>query len=52
MIFLFAALAAAGFLLGAAAHTTLSQFALAGALIGGWLLLFGAREGAAWLRRR
>ncbi|GAA1936083.1 hypothetical protein [Kitasatospora viridis] len=41
----------AGVLIGAAAHLPLSGFLLAAALIGGWLLLFGAREGLARLRR-
>ncbi|GAB2718635.1 hypothetical protein [Kitasatospora kifunensis] len=51
-MFFFIALAAAGVLLGAAAHTTLPQFLVAGAVIGAWLLAFGLREGAAWLRHR
>jgi hypothetical protein len=41
-----------GLLLGAAAHLSLPGFLLAAALIGGWLLAFGAREGVAQLRRR
>ncbi|MDH6121570.1 hypothetical protein [Kitasatospora sp. GAS204B] len=52
MIFLFAALAVAGVLLGAAAHTTLAHFLIAAAAIGTWLLVFGAREGLARLRQR
>ncbi|MFE0463011.1 hypothetical protein ACFW1A_27530 [Kitasatospora sp. NPDC058965] len=51
-MFFVAVLALMGVLLGAAAHTSLSGFLLAAALIAGWLALFGAREGVSYLRRR
>jgi hypothetical protein len=51
-MFFLAVLVLMGLLLGAAAHTSLSGFLLAAALIAGWLLLFGAREGVTRLRRR
>ncbi|GAA1266887.1 hypothetical protein GCM10009665_64770 [Kitasatospora nipponensis] len=50
-MFFLAVLAAMGLLLGTAAHTSLPVFLAAAAAIAGWLLLFGAREGAARLRR-
>ncbi|WP_181442643.1 hypothetical protein [Streptomyces tateyamensis] len=50
-MFFIAVIALMGVLLGAAAHLSLDGFLLAAALIAGWLLLFGAREGVARLRR-
>ncbi|MDH6132011.1 hypothetical protein P3T37_001396 [Kitasatospora sp. MAA4] len=50
-MFLLAVIAVMGVLLGAAGHTTLPVFLAAAAAITGWLLLFGAREGLARLRR-
>ncbi|MFI9271045.1 hypothetical protein ACIGXM_10100 [Kitasatospora sp. NPDC052896] len=46
------AIVAMAVLLGAAAHTSLSVFLAAAGAISAWLLLFGAREGLARLRRR
>ncbi|WP_329571429.1 hypothetical protein [Kitasatospora sp. NBC_01266] len=51
MIVIFAALAVAGVLVGAAAHTTLPHFLAAATFIGAWLLVFAAREGVARLRQ-
>ncbi|MEC4015300.1 hypothetical protein [Streptomyces sp. H27-D2] len=44
MLFLVAAFALMGVLLGAAAHIPLPIFFAALAAIGGWLLIFGVRE--------
>ncbi|MCM2417300.1 hypothetical protein [Streptomyces sp. RKAG293] len=43
-------LMAMGILMGAAAHTSLSVFTVASALIVAWLLAFGVREGIARVR--
>ncbi|MFE3740611.1 hypothetical protein ACFXP3_29260 [Streptomyces sp. NPDC059096] len=51
MIFLVAALLLMGVVLGAVAHVPLSVTLVAAAVIGGWLLLFAAREFRAQGRR-
>ncbi|MEU3184130.1 hypothetical protein ABZ707_07940 [Streptomyces sp. NPDC006923] len=52
MIFLVAALLLVGVLLGSVAHLPLPVTLIAAACIGGWLLLFAAREHRARVRRR
>ncbi|GAA0681874.1 hypothetical protein GCM10010193_39470 [Kitasatospora atroaurantiaca] len=44
-------LVAMGLLMGAAIHTSLPVFLAASAAIAAWLLLFGAREGLARVKR-